>query len=189
MVAILSTRLNYSETKISDAKKVVAHYALRCCRDWGAVFDMEAASRGRSAKVSGLVPLFAALFTTYFACRRSVAPWMNGDGDHVIAKAEFDFQGASNEELTFQTGDKITLAPRGKNCLARADSMLRPEILSLKWLKLAALLVWLWIGSLNSMKKLWDFNFILLPRESNGGAICRTNPDSLRSCLCFRVLL
>ena len=32
------------------------------------------------------------------------------------------------------------------------------------------------------------FIFILLSRESNGGAVHKTNPDSLRSCLCFRVL-
>ena len=38
---------------------------------------------------------------------------MNGEGDHVIAKAEFDFQGASDEELSFRAGDRITLAPRG----------------------------------------------------------------------------
>ena len=29
--------------------------------------------------------------------------------------------------------------------------------------------------------------FILLSRESDGGAVHRTNPDSLRSCPCFRV--
>ena len=29
--------------------------------------------------------------------------------------------------------------------------------------------------------------FILLSRESDGGAMHRTNPDSFRSCLCFRV--
>ena len=31
------------------------------------------------------------------------------------------------------------------------------------------------------------FIFILLSRESGGGAMRRTNPDSLRSCLCFQV--
>ena len=31
------------------------------------------------------------------------------------------------------------------------------------------------------------FIFILLSRESDGGAAHRTNPDSLRSYLCFRV--
>jgi len=40
---------------------------------------------------------------------------MSGDGDHVIAKADYDFQGAGNEELTFQAGDRIILAPRGQN--------------------------------------------------------------------------
>ena len=35
-----------------------------------------------------------------------------------------------------------------------------------------------------------DYDFfirILLSRESDGGAMRRTNPDLLRSCLCFRV--
>ena len=31
------------------------------------------------------------------------------------------------------------------------------------------------------------FIFILLPRESDRGAMHRTNPDSLRSCPCFQV--
>ena len=31
------------------------------------------------------------------------------------------------------------------------------------------------------------FIFILQSRESDGGAMHRTNPDSLRSCTCFRV--
>ena len=31
------------------------------------------------------------------------------------------------------------------------------------------------------------FIFILLSRESDGGAMHRTNPDSLRSCICFRI--
>ena len=33
------------------------------------------------------------------------------------------------------------------------------------------------------------FIFILLSRESGGGATRRTNPDSRRSCLCFQVFL
>ena len=32
-----------------------------------------------------------------------------------------------------------------------------------------------------------DFFFILLPRESDGGAIHKTNSDSLFNCFCFRV--
>ena len=32
------------------------------------------------------------------------------------------------------------------------------------------------------------FIFILLSRESDGGAMRKANPDSLRSCPCFRVL-
>ena len=32
-----------------------------------------------------------------------------------------------------------------------------------------------------------SLNFILLSRESDGGALHGMNPDSLRSCLCFQV--
>ncbi|CAK8679672.1 unnamed protein product [Clavelina lepadiformis] len=38
--------------------------------------------------------------------------WMNGDGDHVIARAEFDFQSENDEELSFRAGDRLILAPR-----------------------------------------------------------------------------
>ena len=34
---------------------------------------------------------------------------------------------------------------------------------------------------------IWLFIFILLSRDSDGGAMHRTNPDSLRRCRCFRV--
>lgn len=44
---------------------------------------------------------------------QSQSSWMNGEGDHVIAKAEYNFQGSSSDELSFQAGDKIILAPRG----------------------------------------------------------------------------
>ena len=33
------------------------------------------------------------------------------------------------------------------------------------------------------------FIFILLPRETDRGAIQKTNPDSLKSCLCLRIFL
>ena len=48
---------------------------------------------------------------------------------------------------------------------------------------------WFWwevMGTLLSEDNDW-YSFILLSRESDGGAMCRTNPDSLRSCLCFQV--
>ena len=46
--------------------------------------------------------------------RNSQQSWMNGEGDHVIAKAEYDFQGSNPDELSFQAGDKVILAPRGQ---------------------------------------------------------------------------
>ncbi|XP_041922215.1 peroxisome biogenesis factor 13 [Alosa sapidissima] len=38
--------------------------------------------------------------------------WANGEDDHVVARAEFDFTAASEEELSFQTGDMLNLAPK-----------------------------------------------------------------------------
>ncbi|MBN3292664.1 PEX13 protein, partial [Polypterus senegalus] len=38
--------------------------------------------------------------------------WANGDDDHVVARAEFDFSAASDEEISFHTGDMLNLAPK-----------------------------------------------------------------------------
>uniref|UniRef100_A0A8C4TC65 Peroxisomal membrane protein PEX13 n=1 Tax=Erpetoichthys calabaricus TaxID=27687 RepID=A0A8C4TC65_ERPCA len=38
--------------------------------------------------------------------------WANGDDDHVVARAEFDFNAASDEEISFHTGDMLNLAPK-----------------------------------------------------------------------------
>ncbi|KAL9980486.1 hypothetical protein ACROYT_G009086 [Oculina patagonica] len=40
--------------------------------------------------------------------------WKTGEGDHVIARAEYDFDGESEEELSFRAGDILRLAPKGK---------------------------------------------------------------------------
>ena len=37
-----------------------------------------------------------------------------GEGDHVIARAEYDFDGENDEELSFRAGDILRLAPKGK---------------------------------------------------------------------------
>ena len=37
-----------------------------------------------------------------------------GEGDHVIARAEYDFDGENDEELSFHAGDILRLAPKGK---------------------------------------------------------------------------
>ncbi|XP_067028648.1 peroxisomal membrane protein PEX13-like isoform X2 [Acropora muricata] len=39
---------------------------------------------------------------------------MCGEGDHVIARAEYDFDGEEEEELSFHAGDILRLAPKGK---------------------------------------------------------------------------
>lgn len=41
--------------------------------------------------------------------------WASGEDDHVVARAEFDFTAASEEEISFQTGDMLNLAPKGKD--------------------------------------------------------------------------
>lgn len=38
--------------------------------------------------------------------------WASGDDDHVVARAEFDFSSASDEEISFRAGDTLHLAPR-----------------------------------------------------------------------------
>lgn len=38
--------------------------------------------------------------------------WASGEDDHVVARAEFDFTAASEEEISFQTGDMLNLAPK-----------------------------------------------------------------------------
>ena len=37
-----------------------------------------------------------------------------GEGDHVIARAEYDFDGEGEDELSFRTGNILRLAPKGK---------------------------------------------------------------------------
>ncbi|XP_064172406.1 peroxisome biogenesis factor 13 [Anguilla rostrata] len=38
--------------------------------------------------------------------------WANGDDDHVVARAEFDFTAASDEEISVRAGDMLNLAPK-----------------------------------------------------------------------------
>ncbi|KAL2083176.1 hypothetical protein ACEWY4_020949 [Coilia grayii] len=38
--------------------------------------------------------------------------WASGEDDHVVARAEYDFVAASEEEISFQTGDMLNLAPK-----------------------------------------------------------------------------
>ncbi|KAJ8365860.1 hypothetical protein SKAU_G00146910 [Synaphobranchus kaupii] len=38
--------------------------------------------------------------------------WANGDDDHVVARAEFDFTASSEEEISVRAGDMLNLAPK-----------------------------------------------------------------------------
>ncbi|XP_012675374.2 peroxisomal membrane protein PEX13 [Clupea harengus] len=38
--------------------------------------------------------------------------WASGEDDHVVARAEFDFTAASEEEMSCQAGDMLNLAPK-----------------------------------------------------------------------------
>ncbi|MBN3304820.1 PEX13 protein, partial [Amia calva] len=38
--------------------------------------------------------------------------WANGDDDHVVARAEYDFNATSEEEISIRAGDMLNLAPK-----------------------------------------------------------------------------
>ena len=40
--------------------------------------------------------------------------FFSGEGEHVIARAEYDFDGEGEEELSFRAGSILRLAPKGK---------------------------------------------------------------------------
>lgn len=39
--------------------------------------------------------------------------WASGEDDHVVARAEYDFNGVSDEEISFRAGDMLNLALKG----------------------------------------------------------------------------
>ena len=43
-----------------------------------------------------------------------ISCFLSGEGDHVIARAEYDFDGEGEEELSFRAGNILRLAPKGK---------------------------------------------------------------------------
>lgn len=43
--------------------------------------------------------------------------WSSGEDDHVVARAEYDFSAASEEEISLRAGDLINLAPKGESSL------------------------------------------------------------------------
>lgn len=40
--------------------------------------------------------------------------WASGEDDHVVGRAEYDFNALSEEEISFRAGDMLKLAPKGK---------------------------------------------------------------------------
>ena len=54
-----------------------------------------------------------------FVCFTAAHNWQTGDGEHYVAKADFDFTSQTEEELSFKSGQRITIAPKGslkENC-------------------------------------------------------------------------
>lgn len=39
--------------------------------------------------------------------------WASEEDDHVVARGEYDFTAASQEELSMQAGEMLNLAPKG----------------------------------------------------------------------------
>ncbi|KPP68806.1 peroxisomal membrane protein PEX13-like, partial [Scleropages formosus] len=46
------------------------------------------------------------------ASEEKATNWANGEDDHVVARAEFDFTAGSEEEISVQAGDMLNLAPK-----------------------------------------------------------------------------
>lgn len=59
---------------------------------------------------------FLTLCSIMFLCtHKTYLLWIfSGEGDHVLAKAEFDFDGEGEEELSFRAGAVLRLAPKGQ---------------------------------------------------------------------------
>lgn len=47
----------------------------------------------------------------------SATNWASGEDDHVVARAEYDFSAASEEEISLRAGDMLNLAPKGESSL------------------------------------------------------------------------
>jgi hypothetical protein len=54
--------------------------------------------------------LFIHLFVDFIS---EVEQWAAGDADHFLAEAQFDFEGENEDELSFEAGQKILIAPKG----------------------------------------------------------------------------
>lgn len=58
----------------------------------------------------------------------SATNWASGEDDHVVARAEFDFSAASDEEISLRTGDMINLAPKGESSRITFSSLQSPSL-------------------------------------------------------------
>ncbi|KAG7274228.1 hypothetical protein CRUP_007665 [Coryphaenoides rupestris] len=52
------------------------------------------------------------LLSTAEGTEESATNWASGEDDHVVARAEYDFSAASEEELSLRAGDMLNLAPK-----------------------------------------------------------------------------
>lgn len=59
----------------------------------------------------------SSLAVTVFCFLHLATNWASGEDDHVVARAEYDFSAASEEEISLRAGDLINLAPKGETSL------------------------------------------------------------------------
>uniref|UniRef100_K7G609 Peroxisomal membrane protein PEX13 n=1 Tax=Pelodiscus sinensis TaxID=13735 RepID=K7G609_PELSI len=52
------------------------------------------------------------LLSTYSDEETVANNWANGEDDHVVGRAEYDFSAVSEEEISFHAGDMLKLAPK-----------------------------------------------------------------------------
>lgn len=62
------------------------------------------------------VLMFAAslLILKLFFVFHAATNWASGEDDHVVARAEYNFSAASEEEISLRAGDMLNLAPKGE---------------------------------------------------------------------------
>uniref|UniRef100_A0A8D0C8G1 Peroxisomal membrane protein PEX13 n=1 Tax=Salvator merianae TaxID=96440 RepID=A0A8D0C8G1_SALMN len=52
------------------------------------------------------------LLSTYADDEPASSNWANGEDDHVVGRAEYDFNAVSEEEISFRAGEMLKLAPK-----------------------------------------------------------------------------
>lgn len=52
--------------------------------------------------------------TVFFFFFYVATNWASGEDDHVVARAEYNFSAASEEEISLRAGDMLNLAPKGE---------------------------------------------------------------------------